>query len=88
MMTIRLLAAAAPAGRGVPGQTLMKTLAIIVVLAMFAAFAWYLYLLPSPPRTDAEQPPGGHAGHAGDKVRFHAHAIDGAFTATSIEIAN
>lgn len=117
----------------------MKTLTIVVVLAMFAAFAWSL--LPTPPRADAEQASGGDAGHAGDptaladgvvlsvdragsivtishgpllnlgmppmtmgfgvgdpallgrikagdKVRFHAHAVDGAFTATSIEIAN
>jgi Cu/Ag efflux protein CusF len=117
----------------------MKTLTIVVVLAMFAAFAWSL--LPTPPRADAEQASGGLADHAGDptaladgvvlsvdragsivtishgpllnlgmppmtmgfgvrdpaslgrikagdKVRFHAHAVDGAFTATSIEIAN
>ena len=117
----------------------MKTLIIVVVLALFAAFAWSL--LPTPPRADAEQGSGGHARHAGDptaladgtvlsvdraasivtishgpllnlgmppmtmgfgvgdpallgrikagdKVRFHAHAIGGAFTATSIEIAN
>jgi Cu/Ag efflux protein CusF len=117
----------------------MKTLIVIVVLAMFAAFAWYL--LPSSPRADAEQPSGGHAGHAGDpaavsegvvlsvdraarmvsishgplrnlgmppmtmgfqvadpamfdrlktgdRVKFHANAVGGVFTATSIEIAN
>ncbi len=117
----------------------MKTSAIVVVLAMFAAFAWSL--LPTPPRADAEQASGGLADHAGDptaladgvvlsvdraasivtishdpllnlgmppmtmgfgvrdpallgrinagdKVRFHAHAVDGAFTAMSIEIAN
>ena len=118
----------------------MKTLIIVAVLALFAAFAWSL--LPTPPLADtAEQASGGHAAHAGDptaladgvvlsvdraasivtishgpllnlgmppmtmgfgvgdpallgqikagdKVRFHAHATGGAFTATSIEIAN
>ena len=117
----------------------MKTLVVVAVLAMFVAFAWFM--LPAPPRTDAEQPSGGHAGHAGDpaavsegvvlsvdraarsvtinhgllrnlgmppmtmgfqvadpamldrlktgdRVKFHADTIGGAFTATSIEIAN
>lgn len=117
----------------------MKTLIIAVFVTVFAAFAWYF--LPSPPLPQAEQPSGGHDGHAGDptaladgvvlsvdraaksitirhgplpnlgmgpmtmgfqvadpamlerikpgdKVRFHADANGGAFTATSIEIAN
>jgi Cu/Ag efflux protein CusF len=112
----------------------MKALIVVVVLAVFAGFAWYL--LPSPLQPEAEQPPGGHGSHAGDptaladgvvlsvdraaknltisngplhnlgmppktmgfqvaepallerikagdKVRFHADAIGGAFTATS-----
>lgn len=42
----------------------MKTSIVIVVLAMFAALAWYL--LPSPPRADVEAASAGHAGHAGD----------------------
>ncbi len=116
----------------------MKTMIAAAVVAAFAAYAWYL--LPSPPRADAEQISAGHANHggdpnalsdgvvlsvdriakvvtirhgplqnlgmppmtmefqveapalleqikAGDKVRFHAHAIGGAFTVTSIEIA-
>jgi len=42
----------------------MKALIVVVVLAVFAAFAWYL--LPTPPRGDAEQSSGGHASHAGD----------------------
>lgn len=42
----------------------MKTMPVVVVTAAFAAFAWYL--LPSPPRADAEQISGGHANHAGD----------------------
>ena len=117
----------------------MKTSIVAVVVAVFAAFAWFM--LPAPPRADVEAASGGHADHAGDptaladgvvlsvdraasivtishgpllnlgmppmtmgfgvgdpallgrikagdKVRFHAHAIGGAFTATSIEIAN
>ena len=117
----------------------MKTLIVVAVLAMFAAFAWFM--LPTPPRLDAEPPSGGHASHAGDptalaggvvlsvdraanivtishgplhnlgmppmtmgfqvadpallerikagdKVRFHADAVGGAFIATTIEIAN
>jgi Cu/Ag efflux protein CusF len=42
----------------------MKTLIVAAVVSAFAAFAWYL--LPSPPRADAERIPGGHANHAGD----------------------
>lgn len=42
----------------------MKTMTVAVVVAAFAAFAWYL--LPSPPRADAEHISGGHANHAGD----------------------
>ncbi len=109
-----------------------------MLVAAFAAFAWWS--LPTSPRPEAEQPPGGHAGHAGDpttladgvvlsvdgaarnvtirhgplnnlgmppmtmgfrvgdsallgqikpgdKVRFHADVIGGAFTVTKIEAA-
>ena len=41
-----------------------KKLIVAAAVAAFAAFAWYL--LPTPPRSVAEQPSGGHAGHAGD----------------------
>ena len=42
----------------------MKTMIVAVVIAAFLAFAWYL--LPSPPRADAEPISGGHANHASD----------------------
>lgn len=43
----------------------MKTsIGTLAVIATFAAFAWYL--LAGPPRPQAQQPSGGHAGHAGD----------------------
>lgn len=113
----------------------MKTMVVVAVVAAFAAFAWYL--LPSPPRADAERALGEQVDPAaasegvvlavdrtggivtinhgplrnlamppmtmgfevadsaildrlktGDRIRFRADAVGGAFTATGIEIGN
>lgn len=42
----------------------MKTPIVAVAVSVFAATAWYL--LPGPSQPQAQQPAGGHAGHAGD----------------------
>jgi Cu/Ag efflux protein CusF len=42
----------------------MKTLIVVVAIAAFAAYAWYL--LPSPLRADVEQPAAEHVEHPGD----------------------
>ena len=42
----------------------MKTSIVVLAIAAFAAYAWYL--LPSPLRADVEQPAAEHVEHPGD----------------------